>query len=77
MAGPHPGQFGPSDGQKVRFTEPGTWLGARHAVDPESAAVDVVRRYLAVHGPATRAAAEAEVEDAARFLGGELSLTWL
>jgi hypothetical protein len=54
--------FGPSDGQKVRFTEPGAWLGRQEAVDPESAAVDVARRYLAVHGPATR-------DDLARWWG--------
>jgi uncharacterized protein YcaQ len=54
--------FGPSNGQKVRFTEPDAWLGAQDAIDPESAAVDVARRYLAVHGPATR-------EDLARWWG--------
>jgi hypothetical protein len=54
--------FGPSDGQKVRFTEPGAWLGPQEAVDPESAALDVARRYLTVHGPATR-------QDLARWWG--------
>ena len=54
--------FGPSNGQKVRFTEPGAWLGPQEPVDPEPAAVDVARRYLAVHGPATR-------QDLARWWG--------
>ena len=57
--------FGPSDGQKVRFTRPDTWLGERdraRGTDPEKAAIDVARRYLAAHGPATR-------EDLARWWG--------
>ena len=54
--------FGPSDGQKVRFTEPGAWLGKQPAADPEASAVEAARRYLAVHGPATR-------EDLARWWG--------
>jgi uncharacterized protein YcaQ len=57
--------FGPSVRQKVRFTRPDAWLdgrdGARGA-DPDEAAVEVVRRYLAVHGPATR-------EEVARWWG--------
>jgi hypothetical protein len=47
--------FGPGDGQKVRFTRPDVWLG--HEVerpDPDEALRDIARRYLAVHGPATR-----------------------
>ena len=56
--------FGPSDGQKVRFTRPDAWIGDRRpvAADPEAAAVEVARRYLAVHGPATR-------EDLGRWWG--------
>ncbi len=57
--------FGPGDGQKVRFTRPDAWLGERdraRGTDPEEAAADVARRYLAVHGPATR-------EDLARWWG--------
>ncbi len=46
--------FAPSDGQKVRFTGP-------PAVEPvEDPLPEIVRRYLAVHGPATR-------EDVARW----------
>ena len=47
--------FGPGDGQRVRFTRPDVWLG--HEVErpePEAALREIARRYLAVHGPATR-----------------------
>jgi hypothetical protein len=55
--------FAPSDGQKVRFTRPDAWLGDDGAApDPGDAAVEAARRYLAVHGPATR-------EDVARWWG--------
>ena len=56
--------FGPSDGQKVRFTRPDAWIGAgaRSQQDPAAAAVEAARRYLAVHGPATR-------EDLGRWWG--------
>ena len=50
--------FAPSDGQKVRFTRPDTWLaGTMNTAPPpgpREAEADVARRYLAVHGPATR-----------------------
>jgi hypothetical protein len=49
--------FAPSDGQKVRFTRPDTWLGrAPRAGAPEGDAAlrEIARRFLAVHGPATR-----------------------
>jgi uncharacterized protein YcaQ len=47
--------FAPGDGQKVRFTRPDAWLADPGPVpDPETAEVEVARRYLAVHGPATR-----------------------
>ena len=49
--------FGPSLGQRVRFTRPDTWLGATGrgpaAVDPRTAAAQVTRRFLAANGPAT------------------------
>jgi hypothetical protein len=50
--------FGPSAGQRVRFTRPNTWLAtARHRpgppVDPQAAPPAVARRFLAAHGPAT------------------------
>jgi hypothetical protein len=46
--------FGPSVGQRVRFTRPDTWLGAAPAAEnPQAATAAVTRRYLAVYGPAT------------------------
>ena len=42
-------------GQKVRFTRPDLWLGTWEPVAPPRAALaEVLRRYLAVYGPATR-----------------------
>ena len=42
-------------GQKVRFTRPDLWLGPWEPVTPPRAALaGVLRRYLAVYGPATR-----------------------
>lgn len=46
--------FGPSLGQRVRFTCPDTWLkAASSAVDPQAAPAAVARRFLAAYGPAT------------------------
>ena len=46
--------FGPSLGQRVRFTRPDTWLGAPTApVDPQAATAAITRRFLAAYGPAT------------------------
>jgi hypothetical protein len=49
--------FGPSLGQRVRFTNPHTWLAASPAADvkmgPQAAVAVVTRRYLAAYGPAT------------------------
>src|ERR1041384_1884786 len=50
--------FGPSLGQRVRFTRPDTWLAAsgnplRPAADPEAAMTAVTRRFLSAYGPAT------------------------
>jgi len=59
--------FGPSLGQRVRFTRPDTWLAAERrgesAVDPQAATAEVTRRYLAANGPAT-------YRDLARWWGG-------
>ena len=57
--------FGPSVGQRVRFTRPDTWLAAAtpELVDPETATQWVTRRFLAAYGPAT-------VHDLARWWGG-------
>ncbi len=55
--------FAKPAGQKVRFTRPDLWLGAGAPVAPPRAALAaVLRRYLAVYGPATR-------EDFARWFG--------
>jgi hypothetical protein len=46
--------FAPSDGQKVRFTRPDTWLGGPlDGPDGDTALREIARRYLGVHGPAT------------------------
>jgi hypothetical protein len=46
--------FGPSLGQKVRFTRPDEWLPNWQSTNPEEAQNIVTRRYLAAYGPATR-----------------------
>jgi uncharacterized protein YcaQ len=47
--------FGPSVGQRVRFTRPDTWLSTAGApkIDSQAAAAAVTRRYLTAFGPAT------------------------
>jgi len=51
--------FGPSVGQRVRFTHPQSWLAAQagrravRPVSPESAAAEISRRFLSAYGPAT------------------------
>jgi hypothetical protein len=54
--------FAPGDGQRVRFTRPDRWLGSWREHDPDSAALEVTRRFLAASGPVTR-------EDLARWWG--------
>lgn len=46
--------FGPGAGTRVCFTGPASWLGAREAVDPQAALVEMTRRYLGSNGPATK-----------------------
>lgn len=59
--------FGPSDGQRVRFTCPESWLGvARPTIDSRSAVAMVVRRFLSAYGPATP-------HDVARWWGGAVA----
>ncbi len=55
--------FAPSDGARVRFTRPDTWLGTWQPQDGPAAMEEVTRRYLAAYGPATR-------EDFARWWSG-------
>ena len=55
--------FGPNDGQRVRFTGPGGWLGRQLGrEDPAAALLEVTRRHLGAFGPAAR-------EDVARWWG--------
>jgi Winged helix DNA-binding domain len=61
--------FGPSLGQRVRFTHPGTWLAApATAVDPQAAMTEVTRRFLTAYAPATH-------HDLARWWSGSGSVT--
>jgi len=46
--------FAPPRGRYVRFTRPDRWLGDWAAASPRDALAEVIRRYLAVYGPATR-----------------------
>jgi hypothetical protein len=56
--------FGPSTGQRVRFTHPGTWLPSPAPPhDPETATASITRRFLSTYGPATHT-------DLARWWGG-------
>src|SRR5262249_19688062 len=46
--------FGPSEGQRVRFTRPDTWLGAAQpSVEAKTATATITRRFLTAYGPAT------------------------
>jgi len=54
--------FAPSDGQRVRFTRPDRWLERWREHDPDTAVLEVARRFLAASGPVTR-------EDYARWWG--------
>jgi hypothetical protein len=55
--------FAPSDGQKVRFTNPVSWLGTSERSDGRGSLLEVVRRFLATYGPTSR-------EEVARWWGG-------
>jgi uncharacterized protein YcaQ len=54
--------FGPSDGQRVRFTRPDQWLQGWREQDPDAALLETARRFLHACGPVTR-------EDYARWWG--------
>jgi DNA glycosylase AlkZ-like len=46
--------FGPSVGQRVRFTRPDTWVGGvKERADAEVVGASVTRRFLAAYGPGT------------------------
>jgi len=59
--------FGPSQGQRVRFTHPDTWLegvkSSSRPLDPQTATAAITRRFLSAYGPAT-------YRDLARWWGG-------
>jgi len=56
--------FGPSVGQRVRFTRPGSWVATLGPqMDTQTATIAVTRRFLAAYGPAT-------YDDLARWWGG-------
>jgi hypothetical protein len=74
--------FAPSAGQKVRFTRPDRWLGPwKPVAPPREALAAVLRRFLAVYGPATREdfgrwfgiRSAAEAGRALKGLGGEVA----
>lgn len=46
--------FGPSRGQNVTFVRPEQWLGTWRDLDPDTALIEVARRYLRAYGPATK-----------------------
>jgi Winged helix DNA-binding domain len=47
--------FGPGEGQRVRFTSPGSWVpDGVPEVDPDEALREITRRYLGAYGPGTR-----------------------
>jgi hypothetical protein len=58
--------FGPNQGQNVTFVHPSQWApasaGQAAITDPQSALLEVARRYLNAYGPAT-------IEDFARWWG--------
>jgi len=45
---------GPGEGRNTRFTSPRTWLGPWEPWAPHEALLEITRRYLAAHAPATR-----------------------
>jgi hypothetical protein len=47
--------FGPQSGTKVSFVRPDQWIGRWTEYETDAALVEVVRRFLSVYGPATRA----------------------
>jgi hypothetical protein len=46
--------FGPSRGQTVTFVSPQRWLGEWRTVDPETALIDMARRFIHAYGPANK-----------------------
>lgn len=46
--------FAPSAGQNVRFVHPAAWLRTSGSYDARRALLEMARRFLAAHGPASR-----------------------
>jgi uncharacterized protein YcaQ len=46
--------FGPNEGQNVTFVRPDAWLSEWREVDQTAARSELLRRFLAGHGPASR-----------------------
>lgn len=60
--------FGPSSGQRVRFTHPASWLSVgMKPISPEAATAEITRRFLSAYGPASP-------HDLARWWGGGSSV---
>jgi uncharacterized protein YcaQ len=55
--------FGPNEGQNVTFVRPDAWLPAWRQVDRDAARIELMRRFLEAHGPASR-------DDFAEWAGG-------
>jgi hypothetical protein len=47
--------FGPSRGQNVTFVRSDQWAGAKHTFSRDEARTELLRRFLAAYGPATKA----------------------
>lgn len=54
--------FGPPRGNNVLFAKRESWLGGIPEIDPDQAALEMIRRYLRAYGPAT-------FQDLAHWLG--------
>jgi hypothetical protein len=54
--------FGPPRGNNVLFAKRESWLGGIPEIDPDTAALEMIRRYLRSYGPAT-------FQDLAHWLG--------
>ncbi len=73
--------FAPSVGRNVRFARPDQWLSGWEPAETEVAAREVVRRYLAAYGPATREqfarwfgmTSPAQAGEVIESLGGEVA----
>ncbi len=46
--------FGPNRGRNITFARPDQWIGEIDDSDPEEALTELLRRFLATNGPATR-----------------------